>query len=33
MQDICSSNPFVVTEICDPNKSHGQHYHSLKVGS
>ena len=25
MQEICSSNPSVVTGICDPNKSQGRH--------
>ena len=33
MQEICSSNPPVVTGICDPNKSQAQHHHSLKLGS
>ena len=26
MQKICSSNPPVVTGICDPNKSRAQHH-------
>ena len=29
MQDIRSSNPAVVTGICDPNKSQAQHHHML----
>ena len=33
MQEIRSSNPPVVTEICDPNKSRARHHHSLKIGS
>ena len=32
MQKIHSSNPTVVTGICDPNKSQAQHHHSLKLG-
>ena len=32
MQEICSSNPPVVTGICDPNKSGAQDHHSLKLG-
>ena len=30
MQEIRSSNPPVVTGICDPNKSRARHYRSLK---
>ena len=30
MQEICSSNPPVVTGICDPNKSQAQHHHIRK---
>ena len=33
MQEISSSNPPVVTGICDPNKSRARHHHSLKLGS
>ena len=33
MQKIRSSNPPVVTAICDPNKSQAQHHRSLKLGS
>ena len=33
MQEIRSSNAFVVTEICGPNKPRGRHYRSLKLGS
>ena len=32
MHKICSSNPPVVTGICDPNKSQAQHHRSLKLG-
>ena len=32
MQDICSSDPPVVTGICDPNKSQTRHHHGLKLG-
>ena len=32
MQEIHSSNPLVVTGICDPNKSWAQHHCSLKLG-
>ena len=31
MQEIRSSNPLVVTGICDPNKSRAQHHHNLKL--
>ena len=30
MQEICSSNPPVVTEICDPNKSRARHNRTLR---
>ena len=33
MQDIRSSNPPVVTGICDPNKSRARYHRSLKLGS
>ena len=33
MQEIHSSNPPVVTGICDPNKSQAQQHRSLKLGS
>ena len=33
MQEIRSSNPPVVTGICNLNKSRAQHQHSLKIGS
>ena len=33
MQEIRSSNPPVVAEICDWNKSWAQHHRSLKLGS
>ena len=33
MQEIRSSNPPVVTGICDPSKSRAQHHGSLKLGS
>ena len=33
MQEICSSDPPVVTGICDPNKSRTQHHLSLKLDS
>ena len=33
MQEIRSSNPPVVTIICDPNKSRARHHRSLKLGS
>ena len=33
MQEICSSNPPVVTVICDPNRSRSRHHRSLKLGS
>ena len=33
MQEIRSSNPPVVTGICDPNKSRVRHHRSLKLGS
>ena len=33
MQEIRSSNPPVVTGICDPNKSRARHHRSLKLGS
>ena len=33
MQDICSSNPPVVTGSCDPNNYRAQHHRSLKLGS
>ena len=29
---MCSSNPPVVTEICDPNKPRARRYPSLKLG-
>ena len=29
MQEICSSNPPVVTGICDPKQSWAPHHHSL----
>ena len=32
-QDVYSSNPPVVTGICDPSKSWARHHHSLKLGS
>ena len=32
MQKIGSSNPPVVTGICDPNKSRARHRSSLKLG-
>ena len=32
MQKVCSSNPPVVTGICDPNKSWAQHHCSFKLG-
>ena len=32
MQEMCSSNPPVVTEICDPNKPRARRYPSLKLG-
>ena len=32
MQKICSSNPPMVTGICDPKKSRALHHHSLKLG-
>ena len=31
MQEIHSSNPTVVTGICDPNKSQARHHNSLKL--
>ena len=31
MQEMCSSNPPVVTEICDPNKPRARCYPSLKL--
>ena len=33
MQEIHSSNPPVVTRICDPNNSRARHHRSLKLGS
>ena len=33
MQKIPSSNPRVVTGICDPNKSQAGDHHSLNLGS
>ena len=33
MLEIRSLNPPVDTGICDPNKSQGRHYRSLKLGS
>ena len=33
MQEIRSSNPLVVTAICDPNKTRARHHRSLKLGS
>ena len=33
MQEICSSNPPVITGIYDPNKSRARHHRSLKLGS
>ena len=33
MQEICNSNPPVVTGIFDPNKSRARHHHSWKLGS
>ena len=33
MQELRSSNPPVVTGICDPNKSRTRHHRSLKLGS
>ena len=33
MQEIGSSNPAVVTGICDPNKSRARHHRSLKRAS
>ena len=33
MQDIRSSDPPVVTGICDLNKSRARHHHNLKLGS
>ena len=33
MQEYRSSNPPVVTGICDPNKSRARHHHSFKLGS
>ena len=33
MQEIRSSNPPVVTGICDPNKSRARHHRSFKLGS
>ena len=30
MQEIRSSNPSVVTGVCDPNKSRARHHHNLK---
>ena len=33
MLKICSSNPPVVTGICDPHKSRARHHCSLKLGS
>ena len=32
MQDIRSSDPPVVTGICDLNKSRARHHHNLKLG-
>ena len=32
MQEIRSSNPPMVTEICDPSKSRARHHLSLKIG-
>ena len=32
MQEIYSSNPLVVTGICDPNKSQARNHRSLKLG-
>ena len=32
MQEICSSNPPVVTRICGPNKSRARHHRSFKLG-
>ena len=33
MQEIRSSNPPVITAICDPNKSQARHHRSFKFGS
>ena len=33
MREICSSNPPVVTGICDSNKFRARHHRSLKLGS
>ena len=33
MQETHSSNPPVVTGICDPNNFRARHYRSLKIGS
>ena len=33
MQEIYSSNPPVVTGICDSHKSQARHHRSLKLGS
>ena len=33
MQEVHSSNPPVVTEICDPSKSRVRHHRSLKLDS
>ena len=33
MQQIGRLNPFVVTGICDPNKSRARHHRSLKGDS
>ena len=33
MQEIRSSNPPMVTGICDPNKSRARHHRSFKLGS
>ena len=32
MHEIRSSNPPVVTGICDPNKSQARHHRSFKIG-
>ena len=32
MQELRSSNPPMVTGICDPNKSRARHHLSLKIG-
>ena len=33
IQDVCCSNPSVVTEICNPNKSQTRHHLSLNLSS